>query len=68
MSNGQETVSPNLFADTGREERIREKAYQLWEEDGSPDGKPDVYWHRAREIIEKEAADSEPPEANGVLS
>jgi hypothetical protein len=31
---------------------IREKAYQLWQLDGAPDGKADQYWHLARELIE----------------
>jgi hypothetical protein len=26
---------------------VRERAYQLWEQDGSPDGRADEYWHRA---------------------
>ena len=36
------------------EDRIRERAYQLWEEDGRPDGKSDDYWVRARHLIEAE--------------
>jgi hypothetical protein len=26
---------------------VRERAYQLWERKGSPDGRADEYWHRA---------------------
>jgi hypothetical protein len=37
------------------EQRIRERAYQLWLADGAPEGKADEYWHRARELIEGEA-------------
>ena len=33
-----------------REQRIRERAYQLWEEDGRADGRDEEYWHRARAI------------------
>ena len=36
------------------EERIRELAYQLWERDGSPEGKSDEYWRAARELLEDE--------------
>jgi Protein of unknown function (DUF2934) len=46
------------LADTEREERIRQKAYQLWEEDGSPDGRADEYWHRAREMLDQEPGSS----------
>ena len=35
MSNEEEIVPPNSLADAEREERIRQRAYQLWEEDGS---------------------------------
>jgi hypothetical protein len=33
------------------ERLIREKAYQLWQADGSPEGKADHYWHLARKLI-----------------
>jgi hypothetical protein len=36
---------PNL------EEAIRERAYHLWIADGSPEGKPDVYWLNAQQQI-----------------
>ncbi len=34
--------------DKALEQRIRERAYTLWEADGRPDGTPDEYWYRAR--------------------
>jgi hypothetical protein len=34
-----------------REQRIRELAYHLWEEDGRPHGRDLEYWERARELI-----------------
>jgi hypothetical protein len=37
-----------------REQRIRERAYQLWEADGAPEGKAEHYWHRARRLIDAE--------------
>jgi hypothetical protein len=46
---------PQHIANAERELRVREKAYELWEADGSPEGKSDEYWHRARQIIENEA-------------
>lgn len=42
------------IANAERERRIRDRAYQLWEADGSPEGKADEYWHRARQFIEDE--------------
>lgn len=38
------------------EEKIRERAYELWQKDGSLEGCADEYWHLAREQIEKETA------------
>jgi DUF2934 family protein len=33
------------------EARIRERAYHLWEQDGSPEGRADEYWDKARRQI-----------------
>jgi len=38
------------------EQRIREKAYQLWRMDGAPEGKAELYWHLARELIDAETS------------
>ena len=32
------------------EQRIRERAYFLWLEEGCPENRADEHWHRAREI------------------
>jgi Protein of unknown function (DUF2934) len=37
-----------------KEERIRKRAYVLWEEDGSMEGCNDEYWRKARELVEEE--------------
>lgn len=34
------------------ESKIREKAYQLWEDDGRPDGSAQSFWFRALEELE----------------
>jgi hypothetical protein len=34
-----------------REQRIRERAYHLWEADGRPDGRDKEHWERAEELI-----------------
>ena len=41
------------------EQRIRAKAYQLWQEDGSMEGCADEYWKRARNLIEAEIAEED---------
>jgi Protein of unknown function (DUF2934) len=40
------------------EEQIRTLAFYLWEQDGSPDGRADEYWDKARQQLG--LADSEP--------
>ncbi|MFM0388825.1 DUF2934 domain-containing protein [Paraburkholderia dipogonis] len=37
-----------------REEKIRVRAYELWEKDGSPEGRADEYWEQARAQIDEE--------------
>ena len=43
------------------EERIRERAYSLWEMEGKQDGGVHAYWERARELIESEGKAAYPP-------
>ncbi|MFX1766294.1 DUF2934 domain-containing protein [Paraburkholderia sp. A1RI-2L] len=42
-------------AQSSREERIRRRAYELWEKAGSPDDHTDEYWHRAEAEISAES-------------
>ena len=67
MPNETEIIPPNPLADGDREERIRQRAYQLWEEDGAPERRAEEYWHRARELIEQEERAKSPPYSSGVL-
>ena len=34
-----------------RQERIRERAYRLWEAEGCPEGRADVHWDQASELV-----------------
>jgi hypothetical protein len=34
-----------------REDRIRERAYYLWEANGRPPGRDEEFWHRACDVI-----------------
>lgn len=40
-----------------REERIRMRAYRLWEEGGRPDGHAEEHWHRAAQDLDREDAE-----------
>jgi hypothetical protein len=33
------------------EQRIRERAYRLWEQEGRPEGRADVHWDEATELV-----------------
>jgi Protein of unknown function (DUF2934) len=46
----------NAMAMDNKEQRIRETAYRLWEEDGRPHGQADRHWN----IAQKLAGDDEP--------
>jgi hypothetical protein len=49
---GVDRLSDNPLEDTpGRLLRIRERAYQLWEEDGCPQGRDLEFWERAKELV-----------------
>ena len=36
---------------TPEENDIRDRAYALWQSDGSPDGRDQEYWHRAEQEL-----------------
>ncbi len=40
-----------LEDDAARDQRIRERAYHLWESEGNPHGRDLEYWERARELV-----------------
>jgi hypothetical protein len=40
-----------LEDDPAHEQRVRERAYQLWEADGKPFGQDIEYWERARALV-----------------
>jgi hypothetical protein len=42
-----------------REEKIRVRAYELWEKNGSPEGRADEYWEQAKAQIDEEGTADE---------
>ncbi|WP_341318536.1 DUF2934 domain-containing protein [Paraburkholderia sp. IMGN_8] len=44
------------MSDMTMEEKIRARAYELWQQDGCLEGCADEYWHKARALVEKEMA------------
>ncbi len=38
------------------DERIKQRAYEIWESEGRPDGKDEEHWHRAAAEIRGETA------------
>lgn len=39
-------------------ERIRERAYRLWIEEGQPEGRADRHWDEARRLVEEEGQET----------
>ena len=44
---------------TEREDRIRQRAHQLWEEQGRPEGRHDEHWQQASSEIGEDDGDSQ---------
>ena len=42
---------------TDREDRIRAKAHEIWQQEGRPSGQEQSHWDRARAIIDDEDLD-----------
>ncbi len=40
---------------TDREEKIRQRAYGIWEQEGYPHGRAEDHWHRAAHEVESAA-------------
>lgn len=56
LSGAAQAAEPDRGADS-REQKIRQRAYELWEQEGCPPGRADEYWHRAERAIASESAD-----------
>ena len=50
---------------TDREQRIREKAYEIWERQGRPEGGHEEHWHQAEREIAEEGRGAATPESGG---
>jgi hypothetical protein len=61
MTASESSKEPGKELPAELDQRIRERAHQLWEADGSPEGGLDQFWHRAKELIEDEAQSAYPP-------
>jgi hypothetical protein len=60
------SANPLDESDPAHQQRIRERAYRLWEEDGCPEGRDLEYWDRAKFLVgieENPGAGQIPPEA-----
>jgi hypothetical protein len=47
------------------ESNIRERAYELWEKDGRPEGAEEFYWRLAQEQLEAEVTPEPVPNQGG---
>ena len=51
-----EKIKQQESALQSREERVGQLAFQIWEEEGRPDGKSEEHWYLACLIVDGEAA------------
>jgi hypothetical protein len=52
------------------EERVRKRAYRLWQEEGCPEGRATAHWDMARELVaieDNQSSRSSPFRARGHL-
>ena len=55
-------ITPTEPTEAAEGERlIRELAFQLWQSEGSPEGRDQEFWDRAKERLEAETKSSYPP-------
>ncbi len=47
-----------------REERIRQRAHEIWEMEGRPDGRDQEHWERAHREIDAKSSEIPPGQAN----
>ncbi len=52
-----------LFHHQPTEDQIRAVAYQIWEDEGRPDGRAEIHWQWALAQLEIKTNDTMPPEA-----
>lgn len=52
------TLANNVIA--GRDQRIADLAYRMWEEDGRPEGRAEDHWLRAAMLIDEAAPKKKP--------
>lgn len=48
-----------------REERIKQRAYEIWEREGHPAGRDQEHWEQAVQEIEAEGPEAERAESGG---
>ena len=44
---------------TDRFQKIQQRAYEIWEREGRPEGRKDLHWDQASEEIEREEAEAQ---------
>lgn len=57
MSSEKAGEKADIARTSDREERIRQRAYRLWEEAGRPEGAAEDHWERAAQDLDREDAE-----------
>lgn len=59
-------IQREFNSDSERDKRIRERAYQIWTEEGCPEGREDAHWEMAEELVAIEESQALATEPNPV--
>ena len=51
MPEGVQEIGEQEFREPGFEDQVRQRAYQLWEQEGRPEARSDEFWFRAMQEI-----------------
>lgn len=48
----------DIAASSDREQRVRDRAYRMWEEAGRPEGQHEEHWHSAGREVDEDKKDA----------
>jgi len=51
-----------------RQDRIRQRAHEIWEQEGRPDGRDQEHWERAHREVDEEPGETPPEPPRDISS
>jgi len=63
LSRGVVPARRNPFMESPTEKQILNRAYEIWERNGRPEGREDEFWHQAEQELRAEQERGDPAKA-----